>query len=83
MGQNHTSNAQFLHTGGVLKLSLPTKTFVQSIKLILEVQYFFPVSFHFITHNLISELIWFVLFVYMDYFGCYQHLVKISCQQHF
>ncbi len=28
--------------------------------------------FTFITHNLISELICFVLFVCMDYFGCYQ-----------
>ncbi len=42
----------------------------------------FPVSFHFMTHNLISEFICFVLFVCMDYLGCYRHLVKISCQQH-
>ncbi len=46
------------------------------------VQYFFPVSFHFITQNLISEIICFVVFVCMDYLGCYRHLVKISCQQH-
>ncbi len=43
------------------------------------VQYFFPVSYHFITHNLISELICFVFFVCMDYLGCYWQLVKISC----
>ncbi len=42
----------------------------------------FPVSFHFITHNLISELICFVFFVCMYVFVCYRHLVKISCQQH-
>ncbi len=46
------------------------------------VQYFSPVSFHFITHYLISELICFVFFVFMDYLSCYWHLVKISCQQH-
>ncbi len=37
---------------------------------------------HFITQNVISELIYFVLFVCMDYLGCYRHLVKMSSQQH-
>ncbi len=40
------------------------------------VQYFFPVTFYFITHNLISELICFVFFICMDVLGCYWHLVK-------
>ncbi len=56
-------------------LSMPFCTSLSSC-----VQYFSPVSFYFITHNLISELICFVFFVYMDYLGCYRHLVKISCQ---
>ncbi len=30
-------------------------------------------SFHFITHNLISELICFVFFICMVYLGCYRH----------
>ncbi len=42
------------------------------------VQYFSPVPFHFITHNLISELICFAFFVCMDYMGWYRHLVKIN-----
>ncbi len=37
---------------------------------------------HFITQNVISERIYFVLFVCMDYLGCYRHLVKMSSQQH-
>ncbi len=52
-------------------LSMPFCTFLSSC-----VQYFFPVSLHFITHNLISELICFVFFVCMDYLGCCRHLVK-------
>ncbi len=35
------------------------------------VKYFSPVSFHFITHNFISEIVCFVLFACMDYFGGY------------
>ncbi len=31
------------------------------------VQYFVPVSFHFITHNLMSDLISFIFFVYIVY----------------
>ncbi len=58
-------------------LSMPFCTSLSSC-----VQYFFPVSFHFIMHNLISELICFVFFVFMDYLGCYRHLVKISSQRH-
>ncbi len=46
------------------------------------VQYFFPVSLHIITQNLISELTCFVFFVYMDYLCCYRYLVNFSSQQH-
>ncbi len=46
------------------------------------VQYLSPVSFHFIMHNLISELIYFYFFVCIDYFGCYQHLMNISSQHY-
>ncbi len=58
-------------------LSMPFCTSLSSC-----VQSFFPGSFHFITQNLISELICFDFFLYMDYLGCYRHLVKLSCQQH-
>lgn len=54
-------------------LSMPFCTSLSSC-----VQYFFTVSFHIITHNLVSELISFVFFVCMGYVG-YQHLVNISC----
>ncbi len=37
------------------------------------VKYFSPVSFHFITHNFISEIVCLVLFACMDYFGGYWH----------
>ncbi len=53
-------------------LSMPFCTSLSSF-----VQYCFSVSLHFITHNLISELICFVVFVCMDILGCYRHLVKI------
>ena len=40
------------------------------------VQYLFPVSFHFITRNLIYGHICFDLFVCVDYLGCCRHLVN-------
>ena len=59
------------------QLSIPFCTSLSSC-----LQYFFPVSFHSFTHNLISERIQFGFFVCMHYLGCSQHLMKISCQQH-
>ena len=56
-------------------LSMPFCTSLSSC-----VQYFFPVLFHINTHNLISEFICVGFCVCIDYLGCYQHLVKISCQ---
>src|SRR4029434_1438084 len=56
-------------------LSMPFCTSLSS-----RVQYFFPVLFHINTHILISEFICVGFCVCMDYLGCYQHLVKISCQ---
>ena len=40
------------------------------------VQYFFPVSFHIITHDLIYGHQWFDFFSRVKYKCCYQHLVK-------
>ncbi len=54
--------------------------FEQSVKYIsVSVFNTYSLSFHFITHNLISEVI---CFVCMDYLGCYRYLVKMSCQLH-
>ena len=68
----------FLITVSFQQLSWLSMPFCASLS--SSVQYFFPVSFHIITHNLISELIFVCFFVCMAYLGCYQHLVNISCQ---
>lgn len=40
--------------------------------------FFPPASFNFTMHNFICKLIRFVFFAYINLFGCYQHLVKIT-----
>ncbi len=66
-----TEKAQdcFLFTDRLLLVSWFYMPFCTSLSSC--VQYFSPVSFHFIMHNLISEMFCFVFSVCMDYFGCY------------
>lgn len=60
-----------------------TNKVITEINISKNVQYFFPVSSHIITRKLISERICFDFFLCIDYLGCYQHLMKISCQYNF